>query len=212
MKKVWIVGAGGFGREMLAWLRQHPACGVDWTVAGFIDDNPGALAAFDVDVPLVGSVDAFEVQPVHRFVCALGQPVVKRRIVERLQARGARFMSFVHPTAVVGERVVLGEGVVLCPGVILTADIELGPFVVMNCAASAGHDCRVGAYATISGHVDLTSRTHVGAEVFVGSHAVLTPGARVGEGALVGAGAVVINTVRAGTTVFGNPARPVRQV
>lgn len=181
-------------------------------MAGFIDDNPDALASFAMDVPLVGSVDAFQVQSVHCFVCALGQPVVKRRITDRLRARGARFMSFVHPSAVVGERVRLGEGVVICPGVILTADIEVGSFAAINCAASAGHDCRIGAYATISGHVDLTSRTHVGAGVFIGSHAVLAPGVRVGEAALVGAGSVVLNPVREGATVFGNPARPVREV
>jgi sugar O-acyltransferase (sialic acid O-acetyltransferase NeuD family) len=212
MKQVFIVGAGGFGREVLAWLRQHPACGADWTVAGFVDDNPDVLSGFAVDIPLAGSVEGCGVEPAHRFVCALGQPSVKRRVVERLRERGARFMSFLHPSAVLGERVRLGDGVVICPGVILTADIEVGSFVALNCAASAGHDCRIGAFATISGHVDLTSRTHVGEGVFVGSHAVLTPGVRVGEGALVGAGSVVINPVRAGSTVFGNPARPVRQV
>jgi acetyltransferase-like isoleucine patch superfamily enzyme len=42
----------------------------------------------------------------------------------------------------------------------------------------------------------------------VGSGAVILGGIRIGEGALIGAGAVVTKDVPPGTTVVGNPARP----
>lgn len=42
----------------------------------------------------------------------------------------------------------------------------------------------------------------------IGSGAVLLGGVRVGAGAMVGAGALVTRDVAAGTTVAGNPARP----
>ncbi len=45
MKKLLIVGAGGFGRELYVWASQHPDCGRAWTLAGFLDDNADALAA-----------------------------------------------------------------------------------------------------------------------------------------------------------------------
>ena len=38
--KLLIVGAGGFGREMHAWARQHPDHGRVWTFGAFLDDNP----------------------------------------------------------------------------------------------------------------------------------------------------------------------------
>ncbi|MCC5807649.1 MAG: acetyltransferase [Opitutales bacterium] len=208
MKDLYIVGAGGFGRELLGWLRQHPDCWRLWQPAGFVDDNPAALHGFGVDLPVVGAPDAAPVDKNSLFVCALGRPEVKRRIIGTMRGRGAAFVTFVHPSAVVGERVRIGEGSVLCPGVILTCDITVGDFVLFNCGASAGHDTVVGAYTSVSGHVDLTSRTRLGADVFVGSHAVIIPGVEVEQGAVIGAGAIVVSPVKPGLTVFGNPARP----
>ncbi|MBO4779155.1 MAG: transferase, partial [Selenomonadaceae bacterium] len=46
----------------------------------------------------------------------------------------------------------------------------------------------------------------IGAEVFIGSGAILLPKATVGDCATIGAGSVVLKKVRAGSTVFGNPA------
>ncbi len=44
----------------------------------------------------------------------------------------------------------------------------------------------------------------------IGSGATILGGVRIGSGAMVGAGAVVTRDVAAGTTVAGNPARPLR--
>ncbi len=211
VKDLYIVGAGGFGREMLGWVRQHPDCGRLWQPAGFVDDNPRALDGFAVDLAVSGTPETVPVTGNTLFVCALGRPAVKRRIIGILRGRGAEFLTFIHPSSVVGERVRLGEGTVFCPGVILTSDIEIGEFVLFNCGASAGHDTVVGAFASVSGHVDLTSRTRIGQDVFVGSHAVIIPGVNVGQGAVIGAGAVVVAPVKPGLTVFGNPARPLGQ-
>ena len=37
MDQVYIVGAGGFGREVAHWLTQSPDCGTKWRLAGFLD-------------------------------------------------------------------------------------------------------------------------------------------------------------------------------
>ena len=46
MKKLYIVGAGGFGREVYAWVKQHPEFNKSWTLEGFLDDNADALMRF----------------------------------------------------------------------------------------------------------------------------------------------------------------------
>jgi len=207
MKRILIVGAGGFGRELLAWAKHDRDYGRAWTIVGFLDDNPNALEACQLDVPVVGTIESYVPAPDEALLCAIGKPDVKRRIVGLLNSRGATFQRFIHPSVVIGERVVLGAGVVLCPGVILTSDIHCGDFVMVNCHSSAGHDVCIGNYTTVSGHCDLTGYVTVGEGVFMGSRASVIPGRNIGNGATIGAGAVVISHVPPGVTMFGNPAR-----
>lgn len=181
-----------------------------WEVAGFLDQNPDALRGFKERSGVIADVDEYAPLPNDLFVCAVGAPAVKRRLVEALLSKGAEFISLIHPSVVVGDFVQMGRGVVVCPGAVLTSDSVVGDFVAINCLSSVGHDVRIGAYTTISGHCDLTGNTHYGEAVFLGSGARVIPGKSVGNGAYVGAGSVVIRSVAADDQVFGNPARSIK--
>jgi maltose O-acetyltransferase len=50
----------------------------------------------------------------------------------------------------------------------------------------------------------------IGNNVWIGGGAIILPGVTIGDDAAIGAGSVVTRDVAAGTTVFGNPARPGR--
>lgn len=206
MKKLLIVGAGGFGREMHAWCRQHPDHGRAWAFEAFLDDNPEALAPFGSFAP-VRPLATYSPAADEVFVCGVGLPDVKQRLVRPLLERGASFLTFVHPSVILGERVALGRGVVLCPGAVLSADIVLGEFAMVNLNSTVGHDARIGAWSTLSAQCDVTGHVRLGDRVFMGSKSTVIPRRVVGDGVTVGAGAVVIADVPASVTVVGNPAR-----
>ena len=207
MKQLIIVGAGGFGREMLDWARQAEDHGRAWVVAGFLDDNPRALEGHAADVPVLGPVATHEPAPDEVFACALGNVAAKRRCVAALRGRGGVFVRVIHRTPVVSATATLGEGVILCPGSIVTAGARLGNFVTLNLHSTVAHDAVVGDWSQLHCHVDITGGVTLGEGVLVGSHASVLPGVRVGPGAVIGAGAVVMRDVPAGATVYGAPAR-----
>lgn len=207
MRRLYILGAGGFGREVYSWLQALPENGSEWEIAGFLDDNLSALDGFEYRCQVVARISNFQPEPGDLFVCGIGVVAAKRAVCEQLLSRGAEFLSLVHPSAVVGANVSLGRGVVICPQVVLTCDIEIGEFAMINCLSSVGHDAKVGAWATISAHCDLTGFTIVGEGAFLGSGARVIPNKRVGAGVVVGAGSVVIRSVSDNAKVFGVPAR-----
>lgn len=206
MKKLVIIGAGGFGREMLAWARQADT---PFTVKGFLDDNLDVLSRFKKDVPILGRVEDYAPQPDEVFICAIGQVDAKRRCVEKILSRGGVFTTVVHASAVVGDRSCLSRGVILCPHSVVSPDVQLGEFVTVNLQSTVDHDAVIGRWSQLHCHVDITGGVVLGEGVLVGSHASVLPGVKVGAGAIIGAGAVVTRDVSAGTTVIGAPARPI---
>jgi sugar O-acyltransferase (sialic acid O-acetyltransferase NeuD family) len=207
LPELYIVGAGGFGRELYGWLKDSPDWGCQWEFAGFLDDNLSALDGFDYDAKVVARLSDWTPGPSQRFACGIGNVALKEKVCSPLLSGGAQFLTFVHPSAIVGANVVIGSGTVVCPRVTLTCDIQIGEMVMINLHSTVGHDASIGNGSTLSAHCDLTGGSRIGSGVFLGSGARILPGKSVGDGAVVGAGSVVIRDVKAGDRVFGNPAR-----
>ncbi len=205
-KNLIIVGAGGFGREVYAWVRQTFDLGREWRFRGFLDDNPAALDGMNYPA-ILGDIAAYDPGKNDYFLCGLGKPELKKKVVEVLRKKGARFASLVHPSVVMGHNVRMGAGVILCPRVVVTSDIRLGDFVTLNVGSAVGHDSVVGAYTQTSAFCDITGGVTIGEGVFMGSHAAVLPRVRVGDYAVIGAGSVALRDVPAGRTIYGNPAR-----
>jgi sugar O-acyltransferase (sialic acid O-acetyltransferase NeuD family) len=208
MKQLIIIGAGGFGREVLEWALHCPAYRREWEIAGFLDDRADALAAHpEIKLPILGNTRDYEPRPEDTFLCAMGTPVLRARMRQRFEAQGGTFTRLIHESCIVGRRVDLGPGVILCPRVVLTCDISVGANSAFNIGSAVGHDAVIGEDCQISSFCDITGYVHIGDRVMLGSRASIIPGKRVGDGAVVGAGSVVVANVPEAVTVFGNPAR-----
>lgn len=207
MKQLVIIGAGRFGREVYSWAAQSVHQRVEWTIKGFLDDRQSILDRYAYPVGVIASPEEYEPQPEDVFSCALGDPLSKQKYVEMLGARGAHFVSIIHPSVVLGHNVEFGEGVILCPLAVVSSDVRLGRFVTVNFHVSVGHDVRIGDFSQVHPHACLGGGCDIGERVTVGSNSTLLPDALVESDAVVGAGTVVLKRVHSGDTVFGVPAR-----
>ena len=205
MKRLVIVGAGGFGRELMSWAGH--AQGASWDQLAWVDDNPQALAGFSYDLPWLGTLHAFRPDAGDLCIVAAGEPSTKRQMVASLRASGARFATLVHPSAVVARSATLAEGCVICPLAFISADAQLAAFVTVNALSSVGHDVVLGAFSTLSAHVDLTGGVTVGESAFFGTGAKVVPGVRIGSHARIGAGSTVMRSVTDAATVYTTPAK-----
>jgi sugar O-acyltransferase (sialic acid O-acetyltransferase NeuD family) len=206
MADLVIVGAGGFGREVYQWARAafDPA---QHRVKGFLSNRPTDLEGFAVDAPLLGDPTTYRVEPDDRFLFAIGKSEVKRRMIEGLKARGARFATLVHPTAVVAPTARIGEGVIVCPFCTVSDNVLLEDFAMLNFYASVGHDGRIGRYAILSPYATVNGFSVLGEEVFLGSHVTVTAGRTLGDGARVSANLAVHSDVPPRTLVYGPPTK-----
>ena len=204
---VVIVGAGGFGREVLQYVRDAFAADPTVRVKGFLDDRPVDLSAFGLDLEVIGDTQTYAPATDDHFVIAVGHPPLRTALAERLAVRGARFLTVVHPLAFVAASAEVGVGCILAPFATVGAHASIGEHTVLTFYASVGHDARVGRSCALSPHAVTNGGSVIGDEVFLGAHAVVNPLQKVGDRAKVAAGAVVYRAVPPGTLAAGNPAK-----
>ncbi len=206
MHDLVIIGAGAFARELRRFLPSSFPVGAV-RLKGFLSNNPNDLDEFDVPEPILCDPEDYVPQENDRFLLGIGQIEPRRRIVEKLKSRGARFLTLIHPRAYVDSTAKLGEGCVVYPFATVMNDVQIGKFVMLNLYSSAGHDTQIGDYCNLSPYATVNGFSILEEDVFLGSHASVLANHRVGKGSKVSANSVVTQDVRPDTLVFGVPGR-----
>ena len=201
-----LVGGGALAREIHDWFSPMLAL-AGHRFAGFIDDTNGPMQDTGHALPQLGHISAFQSNPEHLLVLAIGSPHAKAKITHDLLSRGARFATLLHPSAWVSASARIGRGSVVSVFADISANAVLGDFSLLNGYSSVGHDVHLGDCSTLSGYVDLTGAVQVGRECFFGSGARVLPKVVIGAHCMIGAGAVVVRSVPDGATLYAAPAR-----
>lgn len=207
-KRLFIISAGRFGREALAWALDVPEAKRDWELAGFLDGRTNVLDGYDTPIKIVGDPSSYKPERDDVFVCAIGDSKARLELCRSLEQRGFTFARIVHPTAVIGPRVSIGEGAIICPYVIITTDIRIGRHCLLNLHATVGHDASLGDGCTLSDHADVCGGVTLEEGVFLSSHASCVPDITVGAYSVLGAGAVAVKDIPANVLALGVPAKP----
>lgn len=202
-----IVGAGGFGREVYSWTLGQLHSNEQRIPVGFLDDNPDCFDRFPQLKHLwVQRIADYSPQTGDRLLMAIADPNAKLSTGKLLADRGASFVSYIHPTAVLADDIRMGLGCILCPLSVVCCNAQLGDFVSMNVGSLAGHDSEIEAGCTLSPHANVAGQVKLERGVFLGCHSVILPKVHVGEFARIGAGSTVISHVRSHSTMMGVPA------
>lgn len=209
MKNLYIIGAGGLGRELLSLILDIQAiAGQRWNIMGFLDDTEDPLKGKACDFSVVGTVVDYMPKPNDVLALGIANPQAKSRLVSMLQQRGAVFENIIHPYAYLGRHNSLGEGLVIYGAFSMSVNVNIGNFVTLL-NSGLGHDVRIGDYCTISSNCNFMGNCSLDERVFVGGNVAVAPHVHIGSDAYICLGSVVMKNVSAGCKVMGNPAREV---
>ena len=202
-KPLLILGSGTFALETLDIAETAGG----FTPVGFVNSlerpAPGARH---------GGLPVFWIDdvPFRPEDCSLVAGIVstrRRELIEVMQARGYRFTSVIHPSAVISRCATIGDGCVINAGVVVSQNASVDAHVILNRGSLIGHDNRIGPFCTVGPGANIAGAVEIGPGAYIGVGAIIRDHLIIGAGAIVGAGAVVVKPVPANALVVGFPAR-----
>lgn len=213
MKKVVIIGAGGFAREVLDVIEACNQKNREFDMLGYIvDPEYGSPGTMINEKPILGDFDWLKCYAREVYViCGVGPSHHRFQLIKRADEIGCQYFSLIHPKAIVTPRVEIGRGVVITAGCILTNQIKIDNHVHINLDCTIGHDATLDEFVTLAPGVHVSGKVSIEKGSYVGTGANIIERINIGKWSIIGAGSTIVKDVLENTTVVGVPGKVIKK-
>ena len=214
MEEIIIIGAGGFGREVLWTINDCNKNGKKYSVLGFVDDDQTIQNSIIDGCKVLGGLEWIENNYKKSMSCiiAIGDTNRKKEIEKKLKKIEPSYATIIHPSVISSKSIIIGEGTIIQAGVILTINITIGKHVHINIDSTVGHDSIIENFVTINPGVHINGKTIIRNSAYIGTGAVMKQEVEIGKESVIGAGSVVLKNVPEKSLYAGVPAKLKRNI
>ena len=209
MEDIVIIGAGGFGREVAWLIEEINDFEKTWNLKGFLDAKK-LIGEVVNDYPVLGDISWLSEHKHVKTVVAIGDPVSRKKIVQKLAASQITFATIIHPDTKIHASVQIGTGSIICKGTILTVNINIGQHVILNLDSTVGHDVNLEDYITVFPSCNISGFVKVGQISLIGTGTQIIQEITIGDNVYIGAGAVVNRDIPDNSLAVGVPAKVIK--
>jgi UDP-perosamine 4-acetyltransferase len=193
-KPVVVLGAGGHakviaeslshaGREILGFLTPEAEPGTPFLGSSILGGDDAIEKYSPSEIDLVNGVGA------------LPQQDLRWRLALEMRELGYRFITVVHPSAIVSPETHLEEGVQLMAGTIVQTGTRMGQDTILNTGAIVDHDCLIDENCHLAPGVVCSGGVRIGRGVHIGTGSVLIQNVTIGCGSILAAGSAIYRDV-----------------
>lgn len=200
-KKIALIGAGGFGREVFAFIERDK-----FEVMGFVDKIDPRTADVDIlgDDDILSKLNSMNIN----HVCiAIGDMNTRSKIYKECQELGLVIPNIIHRSASIFSDLKTGLGIFIYPNVVITSGCRIGSGCLINSGVTIGHDVTIGEFSNISPGVNLAGNIKIGSQTLIGIGASIRENVEIGNRVVIGAGSVVVSNIPNDSLAYGVPAK-----
>lgn len=212
MRQYFILGSGGFAKEVLFLAQESLGSSQQATFGGFIEHNPEVSS-----IKCVGEnhtvldedefLDKYKGRDDVDIYIGIGNPAILKKLVRLFD--DFNFPNLIHPNFVYSPRSVqLGRGNIITAGCVFTVDINVGSFNIFNLNVTLGHDCEIGDCNVLNPGVNISGGVQLGDGNLIGTNATVLQYVKIGSENIIGASSLLTKSVQNGQVMVGVPAKP----
>ncbi|MGL4864541.1 MAG: acetyltransferase [Cetobacterium sp.] len=210
MKEIIVIGAGGHAKVIIDIILQRKKILNDnLVIKGILDDSFKENEEKNIfGIPIVGKINKIlELPSDIYYIIAIGNNGIRKKIAQNYEK--VKYITLIHPKAVIAENVSINIGTVLMAGSIINSYTKIGKHCIINTGSIIEHDNIIEDYVHISPNVTLCGGVSIGEKSWIGAGATLIQGIKIEEKCIVGAGSVIIRNIKKMSKVIGIPGKDV---
>jgi len=206
MKNIIIYGASGHAKMIVDIIHKNNK----YTIKGFLDSYK-SLNKTIYDYKIIGNLDMLpsliKEQDIYGIIIAIGDNYTRERAYNKIKniAPNLKFVSSVHPSAILADDIILPQGVVIMPGAVANANAQIGEFCILNTKSSLGHDSTMADFSSLASGVIVGGNVKIGRCSAICLSASIVHNVTIGNHTVVGAASLVLKAVGDYKLVFGSP-------
>ena len=214
MKKIILVGTGGHAAEVREYIHYHNRAKPNepLEILGFLDVNDELHKKYGFSEPYLGTAEEHNVILDAEYMFCFDNMVYKDKLISSYRIKGAKFLTFIHPTALISESCKIGEGVLVSHNASIGPKAVIGDFNILNSRCTIGHDTVLNKYNFISPQVSLSGNTVVGSYNLFGVNSATIPDIIIGDNNIIGAGSIVTRNIENNFVVVGVPGKKIKNI
>ncbi len=207
MNKIFIFGAGGHAKVVADIAELN-----SFDIVGFVD--PYAKNPTFLGKPILKTIDEI---PVGEFsaIVALGDNGQRSKVVKEIMAtqskHNLKFVTLIHPKAVVARSAQIGLGTVVMAGAVINPEVKIDEHAIINTGSVVDHDCRIYDFASIAPGAVLGGNVKVFPHSVVSIGAVCKHNVEIAQHSVVGANSYVHKNIPEYSVAYGVPAKVIKQ-
>jgi len=182
------------------------------SIIGILEVDENLVGKSVGGIPVIGTEEIIEKYPpddveLVNGVGSVASLLARKQVFDRFKNKGYKFLTVIHPSAIIADDVIIGEGVQIMAGTVIQTGCQIGDNSIVNTGSVIDHDCFIDSHVHIAPGAVLSGEVHVGTMTHVGTSSAIIQGIKVGANCLIGAGSVVINDIPANSKAIGVPAK-----
>lgn len=207
MKEIIIIGAGGNSKVLIDMINTLNQKNNELKIIGILDDSPQKESL--MGYPILGPVGEASRYPenVH-FINGIGDNKTRNAIAEKYPE--LKYLTVIHPSAIISSDVEIGEGSMVMPGAVINTDTRIGRGCIINTGTVIEHDNQLGDFIHVASNSTTAGNVRIGNRTMLGTGTKVIQGITIGPDTMIGAGSVVIRDIPGSCTAVGVPARVIK--
>ena len=185
MKKLLLVGAGGFGRVALEHASKEYEC-------AFLDDGPEIGTEIN-GCKIIGRITDIEklYGEYGLLVVTIGNNKLRGQVYRNAEVIGYSFPNIIVPSAYISPYATIGHGCVILNNVVIQNNAKVGNGVILNPGVEIHHDSEVGnnvliyTNSVVRTFAKVGDRAHLGSTLTISNEVVIPNDSIIPDGETV---------------------------